>query len=279
MSLDDIEGFTRALQRVFLETLGTARTIGELANHDVRRTLALVRQSLASPHLAVADLITSYVAGSTENIPASKINRAIIRQHYDIYPVGQHDFVQNVFALDASLTTTPLLGMRILQLLNDVPDKEHEGPTIDLDQVLAYATGMGIEARAAELWLDAMLKTGLVLNYDPTIEAIESATRVEISPSGRRHLRWSMGVFEYLGAMADVTPLLSENVLDEMHRASRSDWRARTRLFLEYVLREDSLYCTIPAHETYDSQRRLPRLLRNAAENLSKSPTTSHSHS
>lgn len=269
LSLEDIEGFTRTLQRVFLETQGTAKTIGELANHDVRRTLTLIRQSMASPHLAVADLITSYVAGSAENIPTSKINRAIIRQHYDIYPVGQHDFVQNIFALDASLTTSPLLGMRLLQLLSDVPEKEHEGPTIDLDQVIAYATGMGIESRAAELWLDVMLKTGLILNYDPTIDQIEAASRIEISPAGRRHLRWSSGVYEYVGAMADVTPLLSEAVLEEMYSAKSWDWRTRTGLFLDYVLHEDGLYCAIPDHPTYDSQRRIPRLLRNAAERLS----------
>lgn len=270
LSLDDIQGFTRSLQRVFLDTPDVSRTIGELANHDVRRTLTLVRQSVASPHLAVADLITTYISGNAQKIPSWKTEKAMIRQHHDIYPVGQHDFVQNVFALDASLATTPLLGIRLLQLLSDVPAKEHEGPTIDIDQVTAYFMGMNIEPRAVTLWLDVLLKTGLVLNYDPTVESVEQATRIEISPSGKRHLRWSTGSHEYLSAMAEVTPLLSETLLHQIQDTRPYEWRNRTVLFLSYVKREDGLYCTIPDHATYDSQRRIVRLLDAAAERLTR---------
>jgi energy-coupling factor transporter ATP-binding protein EcfA2 len=271
LSLDDIQGFTRSLQRVFLETVDVSRMIGDLANHDVRRTLTLIRQSVGSPHLAVSDLVTAYISGTTEQIPRWKIHRALVRQHHDIYPVGQHDFVQNVFALDAGLTTTPLLGVRLLQLLSDVPVREHEGPTIDVDQIAAYCTGMGIEPRAASLWLNVMLQTGLVLNYDPTVESVETATSIEISPSGKQHLKWALDTHEYLGAMADVTPLLSEETWTEIRDARANGWRAKTATFLRYVMREDDMYCTIPEHATYESQRRISAQMEATARRLTTS--------
>ena len=68
---------------------------------------------------------------------------------------------------------------------------------------------MNLDDRNVLLWLDAMLKTGLLLNYDPTVQDIAGASQVEISPSGRQHLFWALGNYEYLGAMAETTPLLS----------------------------------------------------------------------
>lgn len=81
-------------------------------------------------------------------MPRWCVERALIRLHYDIYSVAQHDFVQNLFALNEDLLTTPLLGLRLLQLLNDVPEREHEGGVIDVSEILAYFSGMNIEDRA-----------------------------------------------------------------------------------------------------------------------------------
>jgi hypothetical protein len=166
--------------------------------------------------------------------------------------------VQNVFALNEDLPTTPLLGVRLLQLLNDVPEREHEGAVVDVGEILGYFSGMNIEDRAVLLWLDALLKSGLLLNYDPSVLDIGSASKVEISPAGRRHLFWAAGSNEYISAMSQVTPLLSEETFTELRdNAKDSKWRARTATFLDYLLHEDLMYCGIPAHEAYQSQRRI----------------------
>ena len=273
LRLDDIASFARSLQRIFLETLDTSRMVGDLANHDVRRTLNLVRSFVGSPHLRVADLVTAYIAGSAIEMPRWRIEKAIIRLHYDIYPVGQHDFVQNVFALKEDLPTTPLLGVRLLQLLSDVPAREHEGAVIDISEILAYFSGMNIEDRAVLSWLDAMLKTGLLLNYDPTIQDIRQASLVEISPAGRQHLFWGMGNYEYLSAMADVTPLLSEETFTQLREESlQAKWRERTAIFLEYLLHEDNMYCGIPHHETYQGQERVHLTLEGVINRLRATP-------
>lgn len=258
LRLDDLTAFVRTLQRVFLQTSEVAGWIGDLANHDVRRTLNLARAFIASPHLKVSDLLKAFVSGSAVDVPVWRCARALVRLHYDIYPAGQHDFVQNVFALNGDLATTPLLGPRLLQLLADVPVREHEGAVIEVSEIVAYFTGMNIENRAVLLWLDAMLKTGLLLNYDPTVQDIADATRVEISPAGRQHLYWATGNTEYVSAMGDTTPLLTPAIYHEMRQHSRDhEWRQRTATFLEYLLREDQMYCVYPEHDAYQSQRRL----------------------
>ena len=230
---------------------------------------------VASPHLRVADLVAAYLAGSAVETPRWRIERAIIRLHYDIYPVGQHDFVQNVFALSEDLPTTPLIGLRLLQLLKDVPTREHEGAVIDVGEILAYFSGMNIEDRAVLLWLDAMLKSGLVLNYDPTVEDINQASTLEISPAGGQHFFWGTGSYQYLAAMADVTPLLSESTFVELSERNRQDrWRERTAIFIDYLLHEDRMYCVIPSHEAYQSQARLAMTLESVANRLRAVPSS-----
>jgi hypothetical protein len=224
---------------------------------------------VGSPHLKVPDLIVAYVAGSAIEMPRWRIEKAVIRLHYDIYPVGQHDFVQNIFALSGDLPTTPLLGIRLLQLLSDVPVREHSGPVIESGEILAYFSGMNIEDRAILLWLDVMLKSGLILNYDPTVLTIGEASLVEISPAGRQHLFWATESHEYLASMADVTPLLSEGTFSQMRDFSPpGKWRQRTAIFLDYLLHEDSMYCTVPNHVAYESQDRLAPVLESVANLL-----------
>lgn len=261
LSLKDLNGFARAMQRVFLDTPNVSKTVGELANFDIRRTLDLVRRTISSPHIQVDDLVTSFILGNAVRVPPWRVDRAIIRQGYEVYPSGQHDFVQNGFDLDSSLTTSPLLGIRILTLLRDVPDKEHEGPTIDVDSVRAYLGGMDFQPRAVDLWLDAMLKTGLVLNFDPTVQDIANCTVLELSASGRRHLSWALGNFEYLGAMAEVTPILTENVFEILREFRYNEWRQTTATFIDYLLAEDRYYCVIPDHDTYAGQARIQKVL------------------
>lgn len=277
LSVDDLTAFSRSLQRVFLGSREVSRWIGNLANHDVRRALNLVRQFVSSPYLDIVDLLKAYLARSVVDIPQHRLTKALVRGHYDIYPVGQHDFVQNIFALNADLETTPLLGLRLLQLLADVPRDEHGGALIDVEPAEAYLIGMGIELRAVRLWLDAMLKTGLCLNYDPTISDIETASRIEIAPSGRQHLYWARGSIDYLEAMAEVTPLLDETMYDSMMMQYRShEWRRKTASFIQYLLGEDRAYCVIPDHPAYQSQARLEFTLRKVLGRLNIADGSGH---
>jgi AAA ATPase domain len=267
LSMDDLTAFTRALQRIFLQTSNVSEWMGNLANHDVRRTLTLARAFIVSPHLKVDDLLKAYLLKSAVELAPNVAARALICGHYDVYPTGQQDFVQNVFNLNSDLETSPLLGVRLLQLLADVPVDEHAGGLIDVDAVSTYALGMGLEIRAAHLWLDAMLKSGLCLSYDPTVVDIDNANQIEISPAGRHHLIWAKGEFEYLAAMTQVTPVLDEVTYRDLqsHEANHR-WREKTALFIDYLLREDKNFCILPSHDAYQGQVRLANGLNDRAE-------------
>ena len=272
ISVKDLTGFTRTLQRVFLQTSGVSDWIGNLANHDVRRTLALARKFIASPHLRVDDLVSAYLSGSAVDLPNFRAVKALVRQKYDIYPVGMNEFVQNIFALNLDLATTPLLGLRILQLLSDVTPDERRERLIDVDQVQAYCAIMGIEDRAIRLWLDQLLHTGLILAFDPTTHDIVNSRQIEISPSGFQHLNWATWDHTYLSAMVDVTPILTRPVFEQLlanRKDRRTNWRQEIGEFLKYLLDEDSAYCTLPPHETYASQIRLTSTLTTLADRLS----------
>ncbi len=272
LSIDDIANFTRTLQRVFLQTSIISSMIGDLANHDVRRALNLTRNFVMSPHLEIEDLVSAYIAGTAIDVPLYRAMRALIRGQYDIYPVGQNDYVQNLFALNSDLATTPLLGARILQMLNDVPVDERNEALVEVDQVVGYFGSAGVEARATNLWLDAMLKTGLCLSYDPTVQEVAPTLNIEISPSGRLHLRWAMEKNEYLGAMGDVTPLLNESTYQVVRDAGRdrnkTGWRRKLAAFIEYLLQEDATYCSLPNHAAYEGQMRLTKMLEGKASAL-----------
>ncbi|WP_163507678.1 AAA family ATPase [Fodinicola acaciae] len=273
LSIDDLTAFTRSLQRIFLETSSVSSWIGDLANHDVRRTLKIARDFITSPHLKVHDLLRAYIARNGIELPPVRAARALIRGKYDIYPVNHDNFVQNIFNLNNDLPTSPLLGMRILQLLDDAPRKEHEGALLDLDQILAYCVGLDIENRATTLWLDTLLKTRLVLNYDPTVDDISHAKQLEISPAGKQHLFWGYGNYEYLSAMADVTPLLSEMTFTKLREEANSTnkWRTKVAIFIDYLVAEDALYCTVPDHVAYQSQARVVASLSSVARRLRES--------
>lgn len=266
LSVRDLNGFARTLQRIFIDTPNTSSMIGDLANYDVRRTLDLVRKTVSSPHLPVGELISAYVTGQSTSIKRYLMERAVIRQQYESYPTGQNDFVQNLYALDGSLPTSPLLGVRLLQLLRDVPVREHEGSTVDLDQVRAYFLGLGVVSRPVDLWVDVMLKTGLVLNYDPTIQDVDEARVIEISPAGRRHLAWSTGTLEYVSSMAEATPILTESIFQDLRAVRQRDWALRAHKFMDYLLSEDTMYVTLPDHVSYESQKRVQALIKSVQD-------------
>ena len=125
----------------------------------------------------------------------------------------------------------------------------------------AYLGAMGLERRALALWLDSLLKTALVINYDPTCLIEESATQLELSPSGEQHLFWARGNHVYLEAMAEATAILDEAAFMTIETSSRLQAGQRMhqliRAFGEYLNAEDRRYCIVPEHPSYRGQLEL----------------------
>lgn len=284
LSVRDLTAFTQSLQRVFLETDNVSRWIGALANHDVRRSLRLARLFVTSGHLEVEDLLKAYLAGEAGIISRYRAVRAILRGNYDIYPVEQHEFVQNIFGM-VDTDSSPLTGLSILQLLEDTPLEEGIGRLISINQIILYGQGLNYDARAVYSWLDALLKAGLCFDYDPTVTDVSNANRIEITPAGEQHLYWAQNNFEYISTMADVTPVHERETFEAMRDAisgrGNGGWRGKARLFVDYLLAEDALYSVIPEHAAYDGQRRLRDHLRHVSSELVRQmqrPTSTTRH-
>jgi energy-coupling factor transporter ATP-binding protein EcfA2 len=270
----DLLKFITALEEIFLNSDKTAYWIGCLANHDVRQVLLVSRDLINSPHLGFDEAFKAYVTSSVMHIPDWRIRKAMVRGRYDIYPADSHKYVHNVFDLNAEVRTSPLLGLRILQVARDAAIRHGETRTdyIAKSDLLAYMCGMGFERRVVALWLDALLKRALLFNYDPTCVDEQHATQLEISPTGELHLFWGCGGYEYLYAMAETTPVRDEAAFTEMQLAYRDRFRdpfyGVMPAFLRYLVTEDQIYCRTPDHESYTGQVKLLAKIEAAARRL-----------
>jgi hypothetical protein len=252
-----------------LNTDKTVYVIGQLANHSIRDVLELSRSLINSPHVGLDEAFKAYVLGSALHIQDFKIRRALIRGRYDIAVTESSKFLHNIFELNSELETTPLLGLRILQALKDgvVMSGDTNTRYTSRQDLFNYMLAMGLERRAVHLWLDALLKKALVLNYDPTKIDAESATQLEISPSGELHLYWGRGNYDYLEAMAEITTILDRSSFDSLESVSQGQGKRRAQqmlyVFVEYLRGEDRVFCRPPDHESYHGQHQIAFRLGN----------------
>lgn len=267
LSLKDLNAFAHCLQRIFIETGNASKWLGNLSNFDIRRCLRISRDITTSSYIRIDELFKTYIAGNTYFIQEYFIKRAIIKKNYDIYPIGQHEFVQNVYCLSSDIPTSPLLGIRILRLLWDAKRSDNDGYSsfVSVDQIVDYFHAMTIDRRAVTICLDSMIKSGLCFSYDPTKKSIEDTNKLEISPAGKQHFFWGTNDTTYLGTMLDSTPIIDKETFDSIigfRDQNRSKmWSGKVKLFIEYLLNEDSTFVQIPEHQAYSGQNTIGKYL------------------
>jgi GTPase SAR1 family protein len=274
LDIANLSAFAASLHRIFVHSRSTADWLGGLVNYDIRRLLEQTRDVIASPHLPTEDLLKAHLTGTALAVDEWRIKHAIIKRRYDIYPAGDHPFLQNIFAMTLECVTTPLLGIRILQFLRDAQTRVNDEARsfVPVNAVYEHCNAMGIQGRAVSLWLDVMLKAGLVLEYDPTITEVERLSKVEISSAGMVHLIWGTTDDTYLQAMRDVTPLRDRSVFDEIVFFLRNDyrrnWSRALGAFIDYLLDEDSRYVQVPDHSLYQGQKGVSARLSRVKPNV-----------
>lgn len=265
VSIDNLAAFSSALQSVFLSSSIVSRWIGNLANQDIRRCLEIAQSIIASPHLEISELVETYVTGTDMRIPPYKVQRALIQGDYNIYPNEINKYVRNTYALVDGVEASPLMTVRILQLLRDVrrseSESEYEDRFISVDQIVQYFQAMQVESAITIKFLGKMLDFGLCQSYDPTVTTIEDASKLEITLAGVQHLNWSRFDQDYNLAMLEVTPILDERAYDDLaglcSQERRLTFRQRLRDFASYLAGEDQLYCRVPDHQAYRSQQKI----------------------
>jgi hypothetical protein len=270
LAISDLREFAACLQAIFVQTGAVSEWIGNLSNCDVRRGLDLARLVATSPHLRPRELLKAFVEKTAVFVPPRLVRKAIVRGKYDIYPIGKHKFVQNIFYLTAEVDTSPLLGVRILQLLTDAQHEEEDGRTtfISVDRVIEYLVAMDLAERPVALWLESLLRTGLCLCYDPTTVKLLPGSLVEISPAGKQHLAWALRDLVYMESMMLVTPILVRPVYEELRAlCDRTTPDEARTFFVQYLIGQDEALCVVPAHDSYGSQADLRKRLERAHSN------------
>ncbi len=269
LDVKNITAFAVSINEIFVNTQSTSEILSGLSNFDIRRMLELTRDVISSPHLSIEEMLKAYITETTFTVPKWKIRTAIIKQRYDIYPVGKHAFVQNVFALINQPPSTPLLGLRILQFLRDSQLRVAEGDRtfVPLSSIYDFFLNIGIHARTVEPWLEELLRTGLILDYDPTVKDIVESSKFEISPSGKVHLIWGSSDQDYVQAMKEITPLRDKQSFDRL-KMSRDSWSESLIAFIDYLMEEDDRWCEIPNHRRFEGQKSVPKRLRNLRDRI-----------
>ena len=266
LTIDDLTKFAAALQSLFLRAGIVARWIGNLANRDVRQCLELAKTVATSPHVQIEQLFKGYVINSELAIPRRRISSAMIKVRHDVFVQTENRFVHNVFGLPAEISSTPLLSVRLLQLLRDARRTGTPNEAfVTLDQTIEYFRAMQIEPAVVLGCLEPMLNKGLCWTYDPTVTNVTSANRIELSPSGFQHLLWATKDSDYVLAMAEITDVDDEAThldmqdLDNLPR--NKSWKKLLRAFTSYLVKADEEHCTIPDHDAYTNQIRVGQLM------------------
>jgi GTPase SAR1 family protein len=262
LEIQSIEGFVKYLQGIFLKDPNVAKWVGSFSNFDIRRSLDLTKDIIASPHLSLDEFLKVYTYNKENKdeveapIKPYRIKNALIKKFYDCYPLNHHTYIQNLFYFTNNVNTSPLLALRILQVLVDRKNDMGEDNFLSVDQLLDYFNGMGIDRSITLKHLDLLLKKGLILSYDPTVLWISDSKRVELSASGFEHYFWGLNDNDYLFAMLEVTSITDQTFYDLIEREYRY-WDAKNTLmieFLYYLGKEDKIYCHIPEHISYKGQ-------------------------
>jgi len=279
LEIENIKGFAACLQTIFVNTGQVADWIGRLSNHDIRRALQLSCDIITSPYIHVADLLAAWVSKSTMVVRPEDVKNSVIKGKYNIYFSTVQSFVQNLFNLTPEYETTPLLAIRILYFLNEhwEANKDNDARYVPVSNILEYFQTMNIDRRATSACLEQAMQLGLCLGYDPTAVKVIDATKLEISPSGTQHVQWALRDWIYIESMSEVTPLHDANAAEVIRNCRETNGphlrRRKIGTFISYLLSEDSHFCIVPKHATFDGQHIISNILNQQASDLSSIAT------
>ena len=273
LEISNIEYFVKCLQFIFLRDPLILKWIGNLANMDIRRCLDLTRDIIASPHLSFDDLFAARYASANEDllIKPYKIKNAIVRKSYSSYPVGHHSFLQNLFYAVENVNTSPILTIRLLQMLLDHKNqRDNDDGFLMVSKILEYFGNMGIEQMTTLTHLDFLLRKGLIQSYDPTILDIHVSKKVELSPSGHEHYTWGFYDDDYMFMMLEVTAIVDKDLFEylDQYYYDRSYKNACILRFIDFLVSEDKRYCNIPEHTSFRGQHQILQRLNWRQERL-----------
>jgi len=277
LSIKHIDAFAATIERVFINEDYVGRLVGWLSNHDIRRSLQIAQRIVTSPVMSLSSLVDAYVNGEDSRIRISHVIRALLLGDYTHFKQGDSHFVLNLFQIDASSPSSPLLQISILRLLADVAGRSEdvEKTYLKVGDIVNYFEPCTVRPSTVKDNLQSMLDYRLVEPYDPTELTVYDSQRLRITHCGRIHFELATHENEksYLIEMALVTPIsdlaLVAAMRADLNKSGKlrwNDWVELGRRFGDYCLKEDRTYMQIPNNEAYRGQLAIRTSLQEAFE-------------
>jgi len=264
VSIENLDGFAKVLENIFVDHDYTSKTIGELTNYNIRRTLLLSQRIITSPVIKIEDLVKSYLLGSFVTTKFSRFMDALIKGDYDVYRQAENHEIYPIFQVDGEVRQSPLLKLRILSLLDSAHksnrsiDKKH----LSVQSVVDYFDSIGSPESAIDRALLALLEAGLIEPYDASNKDLSNNQKFTISHRGGAHLRLALhsNVFFYQMAITtNITDLDCALKIKDLYTSNRSfelKLESIKSLFHDYLIQEDKKHISVETdHDKYECQR------------------------
>ena len=254
ISIDDVHRFAKVLEDVFIEHDFSSKTIGELANFNIRTALTLAQRAITSSVFNIDDLIKSYVTGSPVSAGFAKFMNALLKGDYQLYRRGDKNEIYPIFQSSSEIRHSPLLILRILSLLKNAREsnKSLESRHLQIQSIYDYFEALGCTENAVDFTLSEGIKSGLIEPFDMSNTSLTSGQRVAISARGLVHFRLATNDNVFFEQMALTTGISDEVISDSIRSIHSSKEPNKDRLFKvrkvfsEYLIAEDKKYIQLP---------------------------------
>ena len=244
LSIPDLKGFCAAVEAIFVASSDITSLIGRLCNFDVRRSLQLSGEVLASPHIGLEELLKMFVARGEIRPKRTSLMLALVLQKGTIYDEDKHNFLINVFARPAGALASPFMALYILRLLSIIDGRASTTADrfIRMSELWEQFSPLGIFRETFRYYIDRLHSRALIELYDPSEKTVRDETLIRISPAGAAHYRLVFSDNVYVSQMALVTSLSSEQVALEIREEAQKDhpgWLKICNSLLSELVRED----------------------------------------
>lgn len=270
VTLDNIDRFAQAVERLFIQNDFVSGLIGRLANFDIRRMLQIAERIFMSPEVRIDEVVKGsfgYQPGQAETL---RIHRALIKGEYDRFVESENTFISNLFWTDPISPASPLLAFYLLWILKlrlnsarpDSVDSRH-WTAVDLTRFFEAA---GVSTDQTLRVLQRLRDRVLIEPDDPNVEILALGNRVAITEAGIAHIELCLNSNVYLEQMALATGINDQAVFRairaEKDKANAQSFDTLRRLFIEYVSSLDTIRISSPQLKDYEPLREVKKIFR-----------------
>lgn len=276
VSISNLMSFADVVEDAFVNDEYSAKTIGEISNYNIRRTLRLARRVITSPLFQIDDLILAFASGSATYNRQSKFLTALLKGDYNYYNKSDADAAEIVpiFQVDRKFNQSPLMQLRILTLLQSA----HNGATNVEQRHLSYASisdyfqAIGGSETAIDSAVLSLINNNLVEPFDPSERGLTPLQRLAINFAGSIHLKLATNnpiFFEQMALTTEISNSDTASMISSTNKSSLSPEvksAAIRTLFCQHLIDQDELEINIPSTGSpYQPQRDLTDHIRGFA--------------